>query len=887
MNTFTIRGLALLAAFSPLVVRAVTPPVNDTFAKATVLSGSVDTLNNQTCAGATADALDPYVGTVKLTKTVWYRFDAASTTQNAHVVVSHFSGGAIVGVFSQQDPDGNAGTLAAVTNGSVNDGGTGTDTVTFAMARLNRYYICVQVPVGQFSITLMQPGQDNDFLQDAITLTGNKGSVAGSNAGCSNISDTPGITVTNAPVNGVWYNWTPTFTGTAVVDTNFSFISPGQVHDTSIAVFTGNSLASLALVAQDTSSGYSPGTPESNSRVTFFATSGTTYTIWVGDNNPTSGSFNLEYFQNSDPGEFEVVADVTQLSPNQGPVPVEIRRHYAGGLAANVTAATIDNTAKATKDYVPVNTLVSFPAGGTNFSAYGQSLSVNPVFDSQALGALNFTLQLSSPTNGSSLLNGFQAAGFYISYSNVAAPGFASSTMQVSEKAGLIQIPVQRVDATGGAVITVSAGQARDTDTAVQDVDYSFDTYTLNFSPGQSLGYIDVQIIDNGKPDGNRTFTLTVTPDIFGQTVDGSSSIQVTIVDDEPPVPAACRISGTLGNLDGMHGSMDIQVTATGALTGKLILDSGTYSFSGKLSATGFYCVTVGPAAASRTLQLQLTNSTTDTYQVSLYANDLASQGVTSSALGTTPYSTASPCPQAGLYTFADGGQGNPASYALGTISVSAAGTASIAGRLFDGTAFTCSSGVAQYVVPGYGTFGAAGSGQTLYNGHGGIAASFLLQPGAVAPIGRIQLVRPASASLPAGTLTTLPAFEGEINCPAASYTPQAAADLALQQWDVTGTGMATLDGAGYTASPVQNFNVGKANKITLTTATLGLNPPPHLTLVFNNATGTYTGTLTPPGTTKPQAISGVVIQQGNHSYAPGFFLNPVNLSSGGTVLVQ
>lgn len=887
MKTHVIRSLALLAALCPLVVRAVTPPpANDTFAKATVLSGPVQTLNNQTCAGATSDALDPYVGTVKMTKTVWYRFDAVAATKNAHVVIAHPFGGVVAAVFFQSEPDGGAGTLLATTNGTLTNTGTGTDTITFQVGAQNRYYLCVQAPAGLFNLTLMLPGQNNDFFQDATAISGNKGTVKGSNEGCSNVGDTPGTPVSGGPANGVWYTWTTPFTGAAVVDTNFSYLASHTLHSTSIAVFTGNSLASLSLVAKDQSSGYSNGGGYgSNSRVTFNATFGTTYTIWVGDSFTASGAFNLEYFQNTEPGEFELVAEVTQLSPATGPVTAEIRRHYAGAPAVGVTAKTFVDTAIAGTDFVVVNSVLSFPAGGTGSSAYSQVVSVNAVPDAQVLDDRDFFLKLLSTTNGSSLQNGVQNVQFDITYNTVVAPGFTTPTLEVSEKAGMLHIPLQRTNNSGQSVVSIAAYQF-DGDTAVNHVDYEFTSITFSFAPGQSLGYIDVPIYDNGNADGNRSFDLVLIPHVAGQTVDGTDILRVTIVDDEAPAPAAGRISTTVGELNGVHAVVDVQITATGALTGKLVMERATYTFTGKLSATGLYRVTVGPATASRTLELQLTNSITNSYTVTLTANDIPDSGTTNSAAAAT-YSAASPCPQAGHYTFADGGLPSPTQDAVATFAVTAAGTATVAGKLFDGTAFTGSGGVNQLVAPGLGVFGSVAVGQTLYNGNGSLALSLVMQPGAVVPYSSLRLVRPASVNLPAGAVTALPGFDGERGSTVASYIPQAAASRALAQWSATSSGTAEFGGAGYTGNPVQNFKVANANKITLTTATLGANPPPHLTLAFNNATGTFTGTLTPPGATKPQAITGVVIQHGSFSYAPGFFLNPVNLSSGGTVLLQ
>ncbi|HLE97408.1 MAG TPA: hypothetical protein VI997_08575, partial [Candidatus Thermoplasmatota archaeon] len=75
-----------------------------------------------------------------------------------------------------------------------------------------------------------------------------------------------------APAATVWYSWTPAETRRHVLDTL------GSEHDTSLAVFTGDTLASLNLV--DCDDDRLPG--QTWSRVVLDATAGTTYRIQVG-----------------------------------------------------------------------------------------------------------------------------------------------------------------------------------------------------------------------------------------------------------------------------------------------------------------------------------------------------------------------------------------------------------------------------------------------------------------------------------------------------------------------------------------------------------------------------------------------------------------------------
>ena len=155
------------------------------------------------------------------------------------------------GVFELTDPDGNAGRLKFITqtnNITPND----VEQLVFSIAKGRRYYICVEGN-GLFDITLQSTQVANDYFQDAIVLPGNEGTVTGTNVGASNVNDTPTNLAAHTPNSGVWYHWSPTFNGQAVVDTNFSEFLPDSSYDTKLAVFTGDSLATLVPVASDDS----------------------------------------------------------------------------------------------------------------------------------------------------------------------------------------------------------------------------------------------------------------------------------------------------------------------------------------------------------------------------------------------------------------------------------------------------------------------------------------------------------------------------------------------------------------------------------------------------------------------------------------------------------
>lgn len=102
--------------------------------------------------------------------------------------------------------------------------------------------------------------------------------------------------------NGVWWKWTPATTGTATISTEDGggFVT---TFDTTLAVYTGNTIGSLVNVAADDDSGTG-----SRSLVTFPVNGGTTYSIKVDGFAATNGLLNLHIENGPPPTCFGVPA---------------------------------------------------------------------------------------------------------------------------------------------------------------------------------------------------------------------------------------------------------------------------------------------------------------------------------------------------------------------------------------------------------------------------------------------------------------------------------------------------------------------------------------------------------------------------------------------------
>jgi hypothetical protein len=844
------NSLILLAFLVPLAAAAA--PVNDAFEKALPLSRSAPVLLNQTGAGSKPDALDPFIGGVKLARSVWYRFDAAFSSDFTRIIIND-KVGVRAAVFQLTDPDGNAGTLKFITqtnNIIPND----LEQLVFSIVSGRRYYICVEGN-GLFDITLQSTQVANDYFQDATVLPGNEGTVTGTNVGASNVNDTPASLATHTPNSGVWYRWTPTFNGQAVVDTNFSESLPDSTYDTKLAVFTGDSLATLVPVVSDDDSGLGD-----NSRVVFAAAAGTHYRIWVGGHATTMSPFYLSYFAEGNPGVFEIVHAPDDVSETQGTTEFRVFRFRAGNVAANVTVNTTNGTAIAGADYTAVNSVLNFPSPLINDNTgWKQTVSLTILQDLVLVESVeSFNLNLTAPSPGSSVGDSSPKSVFILPNTFHTGAGFPMETLRVKESVGGIAIPLSRTGVGGHVVMRVTSDFSNTTQVQPSQ-DFSTVNESVIFSAGQSHGSIYLPIHDDGIYEGDETVLLFVSSGTPGMLIDGYQQIFITIEDDDMQLPVAGRVSARL-DAGGIAASVDLKITTTGAVSGKVIMAKGSFPFAGKL-VNGKLTVQIGTATSPlRTLTLELVHAATKLYRITLSDGEMGSTYV--NTIYATNYSPLTPCPVAGYHTFADtnGGGGITALFAA-SIKVTAAGDATMTGKLFDGTSVTASGGV-DFNNDAY-------LGASLYAGKGRLLANAdLLATPETLSSASLSLLRPGRANqsveLPTLDLSSIAAHT-------ARYIPPTAGQRALSVWNPAGLGNADLSGGGFAVLTMKALTISPANKVAV-----AVPQPENLKLTIQPATGFFSGTVIPTGSNVAKPIYGVLQQGGVSSVGRGFFLNGI-----------
>jgi outer membrane protein assembly factor BamB/subtilisin family serine protease len=242
-------------------------PFNDNFAQRGVIAGQRLGLRANN-ADATTEPGEPSHGANPASKTLWWHWVPISTG----MVSIDTAGSAIdttMAVFTGSE-------LAALTTVAVNDdtGASPTSRVAFRAVQGVSYAIAVSSKTGtsgyiQLNVT---PGPTNDIFAQAASLIGDNPRAETRNDAASTEPGEPAILGTS-PSATLWYKWIAPRAGRFQVSAfTFDF-------DPLLAVYTGTSLANLALVAANDNTGVDPGNGLDNtdSRCTINTTAGTTY----------------------------------------------------------------------------------------------------------------------------------------------------------------------------------------------------------------------------------------------------------------------------------------------------------------------------------------------------------------------------------------------------------------------------------------------------------------------------------------------------------------------------------------------------------------------------------------------------------------------------------
>ena len=281
------------------------PPANDAFANSIAIpgSGGSDTGTN---VGATKESGEPNHAGNSGGHSVWWTWTAPGAgTATISTEGSGFD--TLLGVYT-------GGAVNSLSEAAANndDGGLQTSRVQFGATSGTIYRIAVDGTsgaVGSVSISVQftpASAPANDAFANAIALPAGGGSTTGTNV---DASKEPGELAHAGNVGGhsVWWAWTPSQNGTAVISTASSGFN------TLLGVYTGTAVNALSEVAANDDDG-----GLLTSRVEFAATAGTTYRIAVDGSGGAVGSVNLSVsFTANQPPANDDFANAIQL-PSEG-----------------------------------------------------------------------------------------------------------------------------------------------------------------------------------------------------------------------------------------------------------------------------------------------------------------------------------------------------------------------------------------------------------------------------------------------------------------------------------------------------------------------------------------------------------------------------------------
>jgi len=252
---------------------------NDDFAAALTLTGSNASTTGQN-VGATKEPGEPDHGGDSGGASVWWRWQAPTS---GLVTIDTFGSNfdTTLGVYTGSS----VSSLTTVVQND--DAGSGLQSqVAFDAQAGVTYHIAVDGYAGQtgsIDLNLSQAGSApaNDAFASSLLLVGSAASATGSNVGATKEPGEPDHGGDSGGAS-VWWRWQTPTSETVTIDTF------GSNFDTTLGVYTGSSVSSLTLVAQNDDAGGGL-----QSQVTLNAQAGVTYRIAVDGYGGDAGSINL------------------------------------------------------------------------------------------------------------------------------------------------------------------------------------------------------------------------------------------------------------------------------------------------------------------------------------------------------------------------------------------------------------------------------------------------------------------------------------------------------------------------------------------------------------------------------------------------------------------
>ena len=852
-----LLSILMLIAVSGLPAEAAAP-ANDLFSRARILTGRYVKLLNQTGVGSTSETFDPNLQGTKPARTVWYRLDGGMNLPgNVNFAELRITdrAGLSAGLFRQVDREAGLGGLMLM-NENANTTANDTEFFSFGLQPNEPVYLCVSAN-GSFDLQLKLGSADCDFFGQHPVQSGTSVSLTKYLSPVvppTDEGDIPPLTEKPPLLNqGIWLTWNPSFTGTAIMDTSFSALENDAIEaDTYMAVYTGADLASLVKVAEDDNSGYL-----NAARVSMAVTAGTPYHLWIGkrgDALPTQ-KLELRCYQSGTPGRIVHSAESVYANENQGSAQFRIRR--MGGDAAVGASLTLGGSATLGTDYTVASTAVNFPSGNSD-AAYLQTVTVQILPDTVKDDAENISYALTAATGGAALQGSTRSIYIYDPYVEAQAYFQFSEAgpLVVRESSGQILLPIEVTRNTTQRQFFKAVFSSNSTARIGEDLELGNTTIVIGtgISPA-----VSIKIIQDYLYEGQESFDLIGYTQVEGGEYTKTSEMTVVIEDDDMVVPKAGRAAVNL-----QSGSVQFATSSTGSITGRLVLSSGSFAFSGRLDSRGQFITVLGPEIGVRQRLALRQVDAKGNYLVGLSPSTQPQPVNSLVSVLLTAYTSSSPCPAAGVYTIIEnsGEISEDIPYAaVASLQVDKLGNSKLTGRLFDGTSFTASGFTNADRV--------CHVGASIYGAKGRLLAELNL-PSVVQTHaqGDGYLTKPGRANQTNEARSIMSNLEWK----AVRYTPPARNQRILSLWNPPEMGEVRI------ASPYeirQSFTLSTTNKPTF----VRTRDRRLVSLTFLPATGWFSGTVRLTPTASTRSYYGVVHQLGsweNEAGGHGFVSHPI-----------
>lgn len=271
------------------------------------------------------------------------------------------------------------------------------------------------------------------------------------------------------------------------------------------------------------------------------------------------------------------------IAENAGTATVAVTRAPRNGKAhsgtnstASVAFSTSNGSAVAGTDYTATSGRLTFPACSGSPAATDpcmrQTISVPITDDSAVDGNKTIRLSLTSPSRNAVVVNPQKATLTIADNEGPSRISFDATDYRVWELGPSVEIHVIRSGAgiSGSSAVDFATADG----TAHAPGDYTAQSSTLSFAPGEVDKTVLVNITDDTIVEPSETFNVNLSNATGGATID-TPTAPVTILDDDAVVPAHLALDATTYSIN-EGGDLTVTVNRTNAVDGPVSVDYAT-----------------------------------------------------------------------------------------------------------------------------------------------------------------------------------------------------------------------------------------------------------------------------------------------------------------------